>query len=155
MFEHHAWATLTLIDHCGRLSPDQLALTAPGTRSSILTTLVHLVAADGRYLERMTGERHEPRASERSDPPSLDELQAIFRSQVQRWYQLVDRADELAVTIPAEDDFPEVRHAEDLLFLQAIHHGNDHRTHIRTILGASGLDTGELDGWEYWLAKRG
>jgi uncharacterized damage-inducible protein DinB len=154
MFQHHAWATLTLIDHCKRLSPEQLGAAVPGTRSSILTTLVHLVAADGRYQERITGARHEPRASEREEPPSLDELAAIFRSQVGRWYEFLDRADDLNVTMPAEKGFPEVQHAEDLLFLQAIHHGNDHRTHICTILGASGAEVPELDGWDYWRAER-
>lgn len=156
MFQHHAWATLTLIDHCKSLAPEQLEATAPGTRGSILTTLVHLVAADGRYQERLAHERFEARASERSDPPSLDALEAIFHSQVERWYGLVERADELHAVIAAEpeNDYPEVPDAVELLFLQAIHHGNDHRTHICTILGAAGLEPPELDGWLYWKAER-
>ncbi len=154
MFQHHAWATLTPIDHCRALTPEQLDATVPGTRGSILTTLVHLVAADGRYQERITGERHESRASEREEPPSLDRLATVFRAQADRWSELLDRVEDQDVTMPAEGDFPEVKHAEDLLLLQAIHHGNDHRTHISTILGASGLEVPELDGWSYWLAER-
>ena len=33
--------------------------------------------------------------------------------------------------------------------VQAIHHGNDHRTHICTILGQNGIDYGDLDVWAF------
>jgi hypothetical protein len=36
--------------------------------------------------------------------------------------------DELDVTMPAREEWPETPHAEDLLFLKAIHHGSDHRS---------------------------
>jgi uncharacterized damage-inducible protein DinB len=157
MFQHHTWATLTLIDHCRSLSPEQLLAVVPGTRGTIQETLVHLVAADGRYQAGMTGERPEPSASERQDPPpTLDELEAIFRAQAERWAQLLDRAGTLKFVIAAapEEGWPEVHDADDLLFLQAIHHGNDHRTHICTVFGALGLEAPELDGWHYWMAER-
>ncbi len=149
MFRHHAWATLKLIDHCAGLSPEQLQRTAPGTRGSVIDTLVHLVAADQRYLSQMDGEHPVHRVHE-SEPATLVALRAAMGLQAARWQTLVDRAPHLTVTIPARGGYPETPHAEDLLFLQAIHHGNDHRTHICTILGASGLEVPDLSGWAYW-----
>lgn len=147
LFRHHAWATQALIDHCAGLPPDTLQATAPGTTDTIHHTLVHLVAADGRYLWLMTGAMPSVRESA---PPPLDQLRAHFVEQVRRWEEVLDRVDELDVTIPARDDQPAMPHARNLLLLQALHHGNDHRTHVCTILGACGLPAADISGWEYW-----
>lgn len=44
-------------------------------------------------------------------------------------------------------------YARNLMLIQALHHGNDHRTHVCTVLGAHGYRVPELSGWAYWLAK--
>ena len=38
-----------------------------------------------------------------------------------------------------------------LLMAQTLNHGNEHRAHICTILGALGLEVPELDGWSWGL----
>ncbi|HKF17593.1 MAG TPA: DinB family protein [Candidatus Dormibacteraeota bacterium] len=154
MFRHHAWATRMLIDHCASLPPESMAESAPGTRGPIMDTLVHLLAADQRYLVLMDGLTPNPRIHE-TEPATLDDLRAGAEAQAARWNALVDRAPELDVTIPARGQWPDTPHAEDLLFLQAIHHGNDHRTQICTILGAHGLEVPDLDGWAYWPGSAG
>ena len=54
-FEHHAWATVRLIDTCLELIPAQLETAVPGTYGSILDTMRHLVGADCSYLSTVTG----------------------------------------------------------------------------------------------------
>ena len=54
-FGHHVWATLTLLDACSALTPEQLESTVPGTYGSIISTLRHLVGADTSYLELLSG----------------------------------------------------------------------------------------------------
>jgi uncharacterized damage-inducible protein DinB len=152
--DHHEWATLALIDHCAALPADVLSESVPGTAGSILATLVHLVAAEQRYLRVMTGETIEPAVHESMEGLRLEQLRRAFEVQARRWRDLAGRAGGLDVTIPARNDRPEVPHAADLLFLQAVHHGNDHRTHVCTTLGALGLDAPELDGWNYWSQGR-
>ena len=44
-FGHHVWATLTIIDTCSALTPEQLETTVPGTYGSILDTVRHTVGA--------------------------------------------------------------------------------------------------------------
>ena len=36
-----------------------------------------------------------------------------------------------------------------VVIIQALHHGNDHRTHVCTILGAHDIGYGEMDVWAY------
>ena len=157
MFQHHAWATALLIDHCAALPPEQLDLTVPGTAGTIRHTLAHLVAADQRYLRRMDGQ--EPTIQDREGEPGLADLRAAAERNAARWQAVLGRLDEIDVTIPGFPDetppYPEIRHAGDLVVLQAIHHGNDHRTHVCTILGANGLEVPELSGWEYYRVGRG
>jgi hypothetical protein len=74
--------------------------------------------------------------------------------QAGRWRELLDRIDELDATHPEEPgEYPEVEQAVGLYLTQAVHHGNDHRTHICTILGAHGLEVPEFSGWEYVRAE--
>ena len=153
LFDHHAWATLRLIDRCAALPTDSLRATVPGTYGSVERTLVHLVAADQRYLEDMDAEAPGIRVRE-AGGQSLAEVRAAAELQAARWTALVRRASELNVVRPAYDEDPDSPHAEDLLFLQAIHHGNDHRTQVCTILGAHGLVVPDLSGWAYWHEER-
>src|SRR5262245_56846128 len=152
LFRYHTWATLRLIDHCAGLPAEVLGESAPGTAGPILDTLVHLVAAEQRYLRRMPGEQ--PRTTIREGmEPALTELRAVFAEQAGLWDALLDREAELNVTLPAQPDgWPETPHAETLLILQCLHHGNDHRTHIGTVLGARGREAPDIDGWAYWEA---
>ena len=144
---HHVWATLGLLDHCRQLSPDQLELTAPGTFGTIHATLEHLVRADGGYQRRLTGGARVPPPDEL---PPLASLRAAMEAQAGRWRDFLDRVDELDATHPEEPgEYPQIEHAVGLYFAQAVHHGNDHRTHICTILGAHGLEAPEFSAWEY------
>lgn len=153
MFRHHILATLTLIDHCLGLPPEVLDKAVPGTYGPVLNTLVHLVRSDQGYLNRLTGESPQSLLRQGELLP-LAELRQRFEVQARRWEALLDRiaVAEVEVIIPAEDDWPETPHAQNLVLVQAIHHGNDHRTEICTTLSVLGLKTPDIDGWSYWSA---
>jgi len=152
VFEHHVWATLRLIDRCLVLEPAHLELSTPGTYGTIQETLTHLVEADARYQHRL--ETGRPKPSREGQPPSLADLRADMARQADRWRDLLGRLEEFDPTVPAEPNedppYPEVPHAVGLLLTQAIHHGEEHRVHVNSILGAHGLEVPELSGWEYF-----
>jgi len=56
-------------------------------------------------------------------------------------------------SILGRDDYPDTDPAESMLLIQAIHHGNDHRTQICSTLGALGLPVPEIDGWDFWADR--
>jgi uncharacterized damage-inducible protein DinB len=154
LFAHHLWATETLIDHLAGLPAERLDEAIPGTYGSMVATLTHLVDADGRYLVRFE-DPSPPPADDRTGIP-LPELRAEVAEHRARWQQLLDRLDDgrLSASVRAKPSYPDTDDAEGLLLLQAIHHGNDHRTQICSTLGALGEQVPELDGWEYWATGR-
>ncbi|MBX6342438.1 MAG: DinB family protein [Thermomicrobiaceae bacterium] len=153
MFRYHVWATRTLIDHCAELPVELLDQTAPAAYGTVIDTLVHLLSADQRYLEVLTGEQVEPRIREGMRPPLAD-LRARLDAQAERWEAVLDRvaAGDLDVTLPGRGSWPETPHATNLLLGQAIHHGDDHRTQITAILATAGRPAPDIDVWAYWLA---
>jgi uncharacterized damage-inducible protein DinB len=148
-FRYNRWANLHLLDVCAGLSDDQLQLTAPGTYGTIAATFMHLVSAEQRYLRRFGA--GEPRINERDAFPGV----AVLREHAARsGEQLID----VASRINPDDAIEEKRDAGlfklelGVVLVQAMHHGNDHRTHICTILGAHDILYGDMDVWAYGQA---
>jgi uncharacterized damage-inducible protein DinB len=152
-FRYNKWANLHLVDVCAKLSEEQLQLTTPGTYGTIASTFLHLFAAEQRYLRRLTGSV--PEINERDQPaPSLAKLR---ENAVRSGDQLI----EAASRITPEDAIEEEREGQLMtlhlwvVVVQAMHHGNDHRTHICTILGAHDITYGDMDVWAYGQATGG
>jgi uncharacterized damage-inducible protein DinB len=151
-FRYNKWANLHLLDVCAKLSDEQLQLTAPGTYGTITATLLHLVAAEQRYLRRLAGS--EPAFSERESPPTL----AVLRQHAARSGDALIEAGRSVTpdqTIDEERDGAHMRLHLVVVLVQAMHHGNDHRTHICTILGAHDIPYGDMDVWAYGQAIGG
>jgi uncharacterized damage-inducible protein DinB len=145
-FRYNRWANLHLLDVCAKLSEDQLHLTAPGTYGTVAATFLHLLAAEQRYLRRLAGTK--PEISEREAAPPM----AVLREHAAR---SGDQLIEAARRITPEDSIEEERGGRltklqlGVVIVQALHHGNDHRTHICTILGHHQIAYGDMDVWAY------
>ena len=145
-FRYNRWANLHLLDVCSKLSEDQLHLTAPGTYGTVAATFLHLLAAEQRYLRRLAGTK--PEISEREAAPTM----AVLREHAAR---SGDQLIEAARRITPEDSIEEERGGRrtklqlGVVIVQALHHGNDHRTHICTILGHHQIAYGDMDVWAY------
>ncbi len=149
IFKYHYWATFTIIDHLATLPPEHLNDSVPGTAGSIIDTLKHLINADNLYQVLVQDQPRPPRDEQTN---TLQGLRDKFEAQSTKWEEILDHVDDYDPTLHNEEgDFP---HARDLLITQAIHHGNDHRTHICTILGATGQEVPEIDEWTYWFSDQ-
>ena len=148
-FRYNKWANLQLLDVCEKLSDEQLQLTAPGTYGTIAATLLHLFSAEQRYLRRLAGTQ--PELNERDPMPSVPALREIAE-------RSGDKLIEVAAKINPDDTIDEERDGNLLrlhlgvVVVQAMHHGNDHRTHICTVLGHHGIEHGDIDVWAYGAA---
>jgi uncharacterized damage-inducible protein DinB len=152
-FQHHTWATEQLIEHLRSLPEAALTASAAGVYGEVLATLSHLLFADGRYLSYLEGNPPPPRSG--ADPTRpLDELADQLRDHAVRWRVVLPRLGEIDVTLPVRGDRPELPHATNLLVVQALHHGNDHRTQICTVLSTAGYEAPNLDVWAYWMDRR-
>jgi uncharacterized damage-inducible protein DinB len=152
-FQHHTWATESLIRHLRGLPAVALTASAGGVYGEVLATLSHLLDADSRYLTYLEGDVPPPRTGPDPTRP-LDELADRLRDQAVRWRVVLSRLDQIDVTIPARGDRPVLPHATNLLVAQALHHGNDHRTQICSVLSVNGFEVPRLDVWAYWLERR-
>jgi hypothetical protein len=145
-FRYHRWANLHLLDVCAELSPEQLDLTAPGTYGTIAGSWLHLLAAEQRYLRRFGGS--EPQLSETDGFPGI----AVLKEQAARTGdELIEAAGRITPddVIDGKYDNQPVRLHLGIVIIQALHHGNDHRTHICTILGHHQISYGDMDVWAY------
>ncbi|HYM96665.1 MAG TPA: DinB family protein [Candidatus Sulfotelmatobacter sp.] len=151
-FRYNKWANLHLLDVCAGLSEEQLQLTVAGTYGTVAATWQHLLGGEQRYLHRMI--RHQPVLSENDHFPGVARLRALAESSGDLLIEAAGRitGDD---TIPARYGDREFTLHLGVVLVQAMHHGNDHRTHICTILGANGITYGDMDVWAYGEATGG
>jgi uncharacterized damage-inducible protein DinB len=139
---HDCWANLRLIEFCAGLAPEQLAWTTPGTYGTVHATLQHIIESERDYLSMMSRGQFTPQLD---GVASLEELRAIAsdnRDMVERVLAEVD----LDRAWLLDDG---VKVIARVIGAQLVHHGDDHRAHIGTILGSHGVDPPRLDVWAY------
>lgn len=144
-FGHHLWASEVLLEHCRTLPAERLALSAPGTYGSILDTLDHLVSSDRSYLSGLSGGGRTPPLHAGGPGPLLEQL----ARQREGWLAYLDAEPDFGVMIERRSG----RQPAWVVVMQAIHHGNDHRTHVGTALLRHGLEGPEIDVWGYGMAE--
>jgi peptidyl-prolyl cis-trans isomerase B (cyclophilin B) len=144
LYRHKTWATLLLIERCRGIGGEHLDATSPGTYGTIRETLRHLVEAEEGYFKLLTGKQlSEPLPD---GPVPLEELAARISRLGPRWEAIAVDPDLPAGDVKTSDGW---RLPAAVIMGQAIHHADDHRTHILSILGARGLEVPELDLWGY------
>ena len=144
LVRYNTWATLALIQFCKGMDDHILDATTPGTYGSIRDTLAHLVRSEEGYFARVTDQRLAVELPE--GPASLDELAARIRRLGPEWEKLAGNAAAQARDVTTDDGW---RLAAGLVVAQAIHHADDHRTHVMSIMGAVGIEGPDIDVWCY------
>jgi uncharacterized damage-inducible protein DinB len=151
-FRYHRWANLHLLDVCANLPEAELHLTVPGTYGTIAATFFHLAAAEQRYARRFGA--GDPRIRETEAFPGL----VAVREHLERsGDQLIDAAGRVKgdETSEGKDESGTFTITLGTILVQALHHGNDHRTQVCTILGHHGIPYGDMDVWAYGAATGG
>jgi len=141
LLHHKTWATLRLVEYCQKLAPEHLDATMPGTYGSIRETFRHLFRADENYFRSLTGED----LGQFPEEAGLGALAERFKNLSKRWETVL--IDPALADKEVENRWGFARGIAPLA--QSIHHADDHRTHILTIIGARGLEVPDLDVWEH------
>jgi uncharacterized damage-inducible protein DinB len=158
LFEFNNWANHQIIEVCRKLSDEQLdAPPTSATYGSIRKTLVHLVAAQQRYLQHLTlplEVRRKHVSLDFADEGIADStneafiLEGVANSTGEAFLGLARGETNLfqSTQIPTPDGYvvePWV------LMVQVINHGDEHREQIKSMLTALGITPPEIDGWHY------
>lgn len=155
LFRHKTWATLRLIELCQGLDDEHLDATIPGTYGTIRDTLRHIVESEEGYYSQLTRARFRTKEEAAAfarpkqlpeGPVPLQELAERIRRLGPLWEALAQDTDIAGREITTTDGWI-IPGAVPMA--QTIHHADDHRTHILSILGARGLEVPELDLWGY------
>ena len=150
---YDAWATDQLLEACAKLGPDQQALTTPGTMGTIRATLTHLVAAKERYWRLLSGEEIPADGIQEDREPELPAVLARHRVLAEKYERFGSGAIDLGRKV--ERRGPQGVSLVDVatIVTQLIHHGNEHRAHVGSILGAHGLEIPHYSAWAWGLVK--
>ena len=145
---YNRWANLQILDDCSALDEEQLRLTTPGAYGSIADMLQHLLSAEQRYVKRLTGA--ETTLHEKHAFPGVDGLKEHARRSGDA---LLKAAEALEADDSTEVDYDgtKVKLRKSLIVVQAIHHGNDHRTQVGMVLEGNSIPHQEIDVWHYGL----
>jgi len=147
--QHNTWATTTLIDFCAELEPAALNWTTPGTYGTVLQTLQHLVDAETGYVVRLLQQERPTEWLEESNA-GLPEIRAkaIELGDMLLAFLATDWDTE-ALGLGRGDDGVVFEIRSTIFLTQLIHHGNEHRAHVCTVLGAHGVEPPEISAWGF------
>ncbi len=149
-FRHQAWATLTLLDACAALTPEQLTEPVPGTYGPILDGLRHIVDGEASYLNALTGGAF---PQPQTDSMDLADLRRAVETAMAAWLTyLKTDIDPAAMVEEVSDDGYRRAAPAGIRLAQALHHGSDHRSQICTALTGLGIEPPLIDVWDFGAA---
>ena len=154
---HDVWATEQLIAHCRSLPAAELERTLPGTYGTVRATLAHILSSDEGYLTRLLGALLHEVPFRPGEDVTLDDLAthlAHVRDGVERLFASaeIDGDRVIGDTPLRRPDQPRFEMAAWVPLTQFVHHGNDHRSQVATILSANGVPGPDLQVWPYAVA---
>lgn len=151
VLRHNTWANGALLDFCRALDPARLDDAAPGTYGTLYGTLQHLVGAEQWYLQLLTGELVGARIR-RTQRHSLGELASIAAAIGARELDVAASEDPERQIVM--DDGKGPRTTVGVILAQLVHHGNEHRTQVTTILGSNRIEPPAVSAWGYGRAMK-
>ncbi len=148
LYRHNVWANLRLLEACAGLSDTQLDASTAGTYGRLRDTLVHLCAAEERYVSTLAGKRPDRPLRESDGFPGFAELSARARGSGEALVAIAVEADaDWTITAPYRGQDTTVR--AGIVMTQAINHATEHRQQAMTAMAQQGLGVPDLSGWAY------
>ena len=153
MYHYNRWANNSLLTICAGLTEEQLLVDAPGVAGNIREIARHLVGAEGGYIRRLTGSL--PWADDVDvEAMSMEEIVEMAEVSGSRFIEFVSEVD-FGVTHDVEISSGPFRFYNWTVVLQALYHGIEHRTQIKSLLTKIGIEHPEHAAWDYTMAEYG
>jgi uncharacterized damage-inducible protein DinB len=154
-FRHNLWANLRIIEAAEGVSGSVLDSAAIGTFGSLRDTLVHLFAAEERYVSSMSGD---PRTAAPLAEGTFPGFDVLKQRALTSGEALIAMAREVTDDRTIRGKHPvrgKFAIPVSIFFAQAINHGTEHRAHVCTILTQQGIEPPVLDVWAYQQSVAG
>lgn len=148
MFRYNAWANRRLFEACRSLTEEQLDLHAPGISGSIRELLMHIAGGQQIFILRTMGRQHEGELARWSEWPGLESVIEIANDTSDKLLDIaMHLQDEEEVVLPYQGK--SYKFPKRFFLVHAIEHGTEHRTEVKVALSQIGVETPDLDGWNY------
>lgn len=153
MLRYNRWANLALLEACRGLTDEQLDALLPGVAAPIRELLQHIVGGQQTFVLRTKGRQHEGEIDRGSAWMGFDDLIAIATQTSDELVAIAESIDEAAsVDLPFQGK--RFRFPVRFFLVHAVAHGAEHRTEVKVALAQQGIETPDLDAWQYAAAMR-
>ena len=150
LYKHNLWANQKLLDVCEALPDEVFDAQAQGTYGTVRDTLVHLLAAEGRYLSAIKGDKELPAdALKEGDLAGIAALKEHARASGDAIRKLAANAESNEI-MKIDRGGQHFEIPLSTFFAQVINHATEHRAHVCTILTQQGIEPPRVDVWGYW-----
>jgi uncharacterized damage-inducible protein DinB len=148
MFRYNAWANRELFSACRSLTEEQLDLQIQGISGSVRELLMHIAGGQQTFILRTKGRQHEGELERQSAWPGIETVIHIAES----------TSDELIAIAEQLKDNEEIdlsyqgktyHYPRRFFLVHAMEHSTEHRTEVKVALAHLGIETPDLDGWNY------
>jgi uncharacterized damage-inducible protein DinB len=148
MLRYNLWANERLFEACRALTDAQLDHRLAVTSGSTRELLVHIVGGQQTFVLRTKGRQHEGELHRGSPWPGMAELVELARGTSRELVAITETLDpEREVDLPYQGQ--SYRFPVRFFLAHAAEHGVEHRTEVKLNLADAGVETPDLDGWEY------
>ena len=153
MLRYNRWANLALLEACRGLTDEQLDARVGGIGAPVRELLQHIVGGQQTFVLRTKGRQNEGEIGRGSPWPGFDELISIATQTSDELVSIAESLDEAAsVDLPWQGK--RFRFPVRFFLAHAVAHGVEHRTEVKVALAQLGVETPDLDAWQYAAAMR-
>jgi uncharacterized damage-inducible protein DinB len=157
LYDYSYWANARLFNVLSSLTPEQFVETRPGGWGSIRNTLVHMMSAEGGWLERAGGPKRGA-ALNPADFPSFASVASYWEAQESRLRTFLATLSDVDLAEPKEFTIPQLSLGGVLSIGEMLHHAVNHNIHHRAqvalLIRQLGVAPGNVDIMFYYGERR-
>jgi len=151
MLRYNRWATLRLLEACRSLPEEALDYRLPAASGSVRELLPHLIGSQQTFALRSAGRQAEGELTRASPWPGFDALAEAATTSADALVAIAEALDaDSEVTLPFMGK--RYRYPKSFFLVHAMAHGAEHRTEVALTVAHLGIETPDLDGWQYAAA---
>jgi uncharacterized damage-inducible protein DinB len=151
MFRYNAWANHELFEACRSLTEEQLDMHIQRISGSVRELLMHIAGGQQTFILRTKGRQHEGELGRQSDWPGIETVLQVAASTSD---ELIAIAEQLKEDEEVDLSYQgkTYRYPKRFFLVHAMEHSAEHRTEVKVALAHIGIETPDLDGWNYSLS---
>ena len=151
MFRYNAWANRELFSACRSLTEEQLDIHIQGISGSVRELLMHIAGGQQTFVIRTKGRQHEGELGRQSDWPGIETVIHIIASTSDELITIAEQLKDNQL-IDLSYQGKTYRYPKRFFLVHAMEHSTEHRTEVKVALAHIGIETPDLDGWNYSLS---